>query len=66
MLGRRKKAPQLQLDLSNDEIWLLGITNGQDMKGKEGKWIPMTVDQAVELAQAINKRTLSMTRFARK
>ena len=62
----RKKVPQLQLDLTNDEVWLLGIKNGQKVEGREGRWISMTVDQAVELAQEINRRTLTMTRYARR
>ncbi len=66
MLGRKKKQPQLQLDLNNDEVWLLGIKDGQELKGREGKWISMSVHQAVELAQAINQRTLSLSTYARK
>ena len=67
MLGRKKKAPQLQLDLNNDEVWLLGIKDGQKLKGREGTWIPLTVDQAVELAQALNRQTLSLkSKYVRK
>ncbi len=67
MLGLcRKKGPNLMLDLNDSEVWLLGINRGQKMKGREGVWISLTVIQAVELAQAINRQTLSLKTKARK